>query len=669
MLAAVHLALAGWGMCRLAQRLGLSPLAQVVSGLAYGLSGYLVARAHFLSINAAVAWIPWLLLAVYDLVRSPRPAARNRAGRLALVLAMLLFSGHAQTAWYALMMTGAWLIFWLFQKNGVAHSHDPAEADAGAEGWGSRTTVIGWLAAGALTGLLIAAIQLSPTAELLMESQRAGGADETFVMTYSFWPWRFMGFLVPGFFGSPVAGDYWGYANFWEDAVYIGLLPFLLALRAVFRSEGMGFRPLTRFLAALVVFSFLLALGSNTPVFPFLYRHVPTFDLFQAPSRISILAILSLALLAGIGAQSWAAALSSFSRKQARRLTAVSLAVALAGLSALLWMPFLPPSFGRAVFTAGLVALGAAALGLAKKRDARWRLLAVSLIAADLLAAGWGLNPGVDATFFSESAPNAAVLADEIGAGRLYLFAEDAYEMTFEAFFRFDTFETDEFALRSSMLPNLTALEGLRSANQFDPLVPLRYQRWIDTLEAAPLELQSWMLSQSGVTMLERYRAGEVNPIRFEPRSARPRVEWFPCAIPAESAEQALAVLMKLAEAREKGLVVEGRSGGQCDSALTGEAEITSETANRIVIRVNSPVEGWLLLRDSYYPGWKAAIGDVELDILPGNALFRAVSVPPGENEVRMVYSPASFRLGALLSLAGLFALAGLLVRKREAVA
>ena len=122
-------------------------------------------------------------------------------------------------------------------------------------------------------------------------------------------------------FGNPVKGDYWGYANYWEDAVYFGLLPFVLALIAIVngvrgnvsdtwkqwkqvnvKSDFNINRPkLIRFLFGIIILSFLLALGKNTPLFPWLYRYVPTFDMFNAPTRFSLWAIFFLAVLAGIG--------------------------------------------------------------------------------------------------------------------------------------------------------------------------------------------------------------------------------------------------------------------------------------------------------------------------------------------------------------------------------
>jgi hypothetical protein len=160
-----------------------------------------------------------------------------------------------------------------------------------------------------MVGAALAAVQLLPTAEYLMQSQRAQAVDYEFAMTYSFWPWRFLTLLAPGLFGTPVIGDYWGYANYWEDAVYVGLLPFVMAVTAVLRrGKGSGVQGggrLIVFLTCVVLISFLFALGKNIPIFPFLYRHIPTFDMFQAPTRWTLWAVFALSLLAAIGIEAW----------------------------------------------------------------------------------------------------------------------------------------------------------------------------------------------------------------------------------------------------------------------------------------------------------------------------------------------------------------------------
>jgi len=64
----LHLSWASFGMALLIRQLRLGILAQVIGGMAFGMSGYLVSRAGFLSINAAVAWLPWIILGVTRLI-------------------------------------------------------------------------------------------------------------------------------------------------------------------------------------------------------------------------------------------------------------------------------------------------------------------------------------------------------------------------------------------------------------------------------------------------------------------------------------------------------------------------------------------------------------------------------------------------------------------------
>ena len=89
----------------------------------------------------------------------------------------------------------------------------------------------------------------------------------TWVTTYSYWPWRFLSIALPNFFGNPGDGNYWGYASFWEDSLYFGIIPLLLTLGTIFKKNTVS--SLVRFLWIWIIVGFLLALGKNSPVFPF----------------------------------------------------------------------------------------------------------------------------------------------------------------------------------------------------------------------------------------------------------------------------------------------------------------------------------------------------------------------------------------------------------------
>jgi hypothetical protein len=85
-------------------------------------------------------------------------------------------------------------------------------------------------------------------------------------------------------------------------------------------------------------------------------------------------------------------------------------------------------------------------------------------------------------------------------------------------------------------------------------------------------------------------------------------------------------------------------------------ARVVSREPDRIVIA--PPAAGTLVLADLAYPGWK-----VKIDGAPARSLkegdLRAVVVPAGARLVTWQFTPPGVRLGWLLSLAAVFALAG----------
>jgi Bacterial membrane protein YfhO len=710
---ALHLGWAGIGMARLTRRLGLSRSAQTVSGLAFGLSTYLVARAAFLSVMSAVAWLPWILLYSREIAR---PGLERKAG-LALVIcaAFQLLAGHAQTAWYTVLLAGIWAAVWgwLFAGQtlaGGARATRRRRAAGSLMGLAKLGAFLFWAAA-------LSAVQLLPTAEYLLQSQRAAAVAYQAVMTYSTWPWRLLGLIAPGLFGSPAQGDFWGYASFWEDAVYIGLLPLLLAFGAVLaaiihrheshRADSFWLRPISLTLILVILTSILLALGQNTPVFPWLYYNVPTFSLFQAPARFLIWSVFGLALLAGLGAQRWR-------RPTGRGLywtrlgTAGAVAVALG--SALAWalLQSVKLTFLRATALAGFWGVLAGVLSLTapvesgragERTGVAWSWGVSLVIGADLIVAGWGLNPGVSLEFYSQMSPSVAKVRQMAQGGRLYLPDGDEYVLKFNRFFDLSTYYAvqDWSELRAAMLPDVFLLDGVDSANNFDPLVPARYANWMQALSNLPPVEQlkdtsrdglpgesslvdippgvssavfERMLNLMGVRVVERVDHRSPDNVRFEvvPRSPGAgaqstqgiQLNWASCVLPAQDASQALS-LVTAADTNLNGQVIlEGvvpPANGRCQTHSSATFDFVGVTPNRVEISVQADGDGWLVLSDVWYPGWQASVDGVAAPVERADYLFQAISVPAGEHLVRFVYRPASFYLGAIISLMAGFGL------------
>jgi len=663
LLVLLHLVLAAAGMALLARQLGLGSLAQSVSGLAYALSGYLVTRAGFLSINAASAWLPWIVLAGERMVAAAsaadggpgRPAGRaselasgkhpsphgrpsqlRSAGLLAGALAMQWLAGHAQMAWYSLVLLVAWVAY----------------RSLLAGGWAVARKVAGWLALAGGVAFLVAAAQLLPTLEYLSVSDRSAAVDKQLAMTYSFWPWRLAGLVAPDLYGNPRDGNYWGYGNYWEDAIYIGVLPAVLACAAVVRKHG---RPARWFLMAAAGVALLLALGQNTPVFPFLFEHVPSFSLFQAPTRWNLLLVFALALLAGIGAEAWGVA-EGRALYWLRLGTAGSGAMLVTGLLARSALGEIQPTFAPALALTGVLLLASGALALTRnpQPSARWKGLAVGLVLVDLVFAGRGANPTLP---LQASNP---MPAGELAPprGRLYMPTAVEDQLKYQQTFRFDSFQPDLdwTFVRQVALPNTGLLDGISSANNFDPILPARYAAWMSALQSLPASRQDEFLRHMDVTGVSD-AAGQYRPLGGASRA------WLvPVARWTDGPERALAAVLSGALAIEQEVILEGSPAAN-NVGGAGLVAVDDRGPNRVQIQVQAADGGWLVLADTWYPGWNAYLDGGPADSYPADSVFRAVWVPAGSHEVVFRYQPRVLELGVALTGLRLVALALLLRR------
>ena len=685
---ALHLVLAGAFAWLWARRLGLGPLGRVVTALAYAGSGFVVGHAVFPSMVEVASWLPLLFLL------TDRLAARRRPGdalALGAALGVQFLAGHAQLWYYGLWAVGAYGLFAGWRV-----------ARAAGRPVGRET-----LRVGLLLGLAVsvaagaAAVQMLPTAELAVQSQRADGADWEFAMTYSCWPWRFITLLAPDFFGHPADGNYWGYGHYFEDNGYVGVLPLMLAGLAVLgwvwrwvsrrvgrgqaqdlsgEGEGQGRVP---FMLGMAVVALVLALGKNTPIYTLVFGYVPGFGAFQAPARFLYLYTFGVATLAGIGADRFR--LSYRAQYVSRLLLAGG--VALAALAAVLcWQqPALQPTFTRSTaLFGGLLALSAGAL-LLRGRDAGadprvarsplprqwWVVLVVGLIAGDLLFSGRRLNPAADPALYRLATDSGEYLRAQAGAQdpfRIFSFEGDVYDTMFGRYTRSEDFGPATLAhlrgFRETLAPNLAALEGLESANNYEPLLVGTYADLLEAVEGASLPEALRLLGMMNVRYVVSSRAlpgmtpvysdGEVliyaNPYAL----ARARVVYHARALP--NPDRLLEELTSAAfDPKTEVLLPAGDPPALAGSqSASGDPPSTVRllryNSNRVTIDAVLPQPGYLVLAQTLYPGWLARVDGQPARVLRANYALCAIQLPEGAHRVELAYRSLSFYLGLAAS-------------------
>ena len=78
---------------------------------------------------------------------------------------------------------------------------------------------------------------------------------------------------------------------------------------------------------------------------------------------------------------------------------------------------------------------------------------------------------------------------------------------------------------------------------------------------------------------------------------------------------------------------------------------MVERSTNRTVYEGNAGQGGWLVLAESWYPGWRAVIDETQIPVQIANQTFRAVVVPAGQHVVVLTYAPLSFTAGGVISL------------------
>ncbi|MBI5879679.1 MAG: YfhO family protein [Chloroflexi bacterium] len=243
---------------------------------------------------------------------------------------------------------------------------------------------------------------------------------------------------------------------------------------------------------------------------------------------------------------------------------------------------------------------------------------------------------------------------------------------------RFDT--SDEQGRRGRMLYEADIDFGqmvTASAIQFQATVPGIRWHIFRVSVGDQVRLQRWDLAR-----FETLRR-DADTWLIRNRRAPPRARLVPGAIVETDAGRALARLNDSDVDPSRVIVIEDATNAfeqpdrvAWESACTGEADRCDRVRwerdddMQISLSMRAPASGWLLLADTWYPGWRATLDGAETPIVRANYAQRAVRLPEGTHTVEFFYDPPIVRFGIVVSAlsmtAALAALAALSVGARS---
>ncbi len=631
----LKLCLAGWFTILFVRSLGVSDGGSFLAGLAFSLSGFMIVWLGHPLVSSAM-WLPLLLYLVEKTFRLG-PAAATGAVALRIwavfgvAYAFMILGGHPPTATHVTIVVAIYFLFRLMQNP-----------------WDQSIQRTGLFIGAIVIGVLLAAPQILPFLEYYRQSSSPSASVSldrwASHLTFS----ELIHCLTPNLMGNPAIGFEdlpkllgWNDPDdFNERTGYVGIIPIFLAAVAI---------ALRR--CKYTVFFCSVAIGSLWVI----------CGIFPAPQIIRVLPILndinntrlllvlgfSLAVLAGFG---W----DELKHLKYRRPALITAALFLALVSsAFLWFWIVTQSQFHKLDALHqsflvrqwlMVAVGAIiSIALAWRPTQPIKTVALAWTVIDLLSYSIGYNPAISRDQYFPNNPAITWLQNDHSKFRI--FGGDI------------------------LMPNSAEAYGLEDARGSDFMTVRRYEELVTGgagdffFYQLPKTIPKiFPLLNVKYVLLDRPAALNPNLFNLVYTNGLFIYQYKNCADRAlivynyKFEQDRSAILAQVSSSGfdpRKLLVLEGRSNRNVEPAketnIVQSIHITAYEPDSVKIAATLRRPGFLLLLDTYFPGWTATVNGKTVPILRADYNFRAVPLAAGDSLVSFVYRPPSLRAGECL--------------------
>jgi ADP-ribose pyrophosphatase YjhB (NUDIX family) len=592
-----------------------------------------------------------------------RPSAGARWLRPALLgaaaLGMCVLSGYPPLLYFA----GLWLLaLWLFTV--ITFDSDHSLRAAGRALLPLLVIAIG--------GAVLGAVLLLPVEQFSLVSTRAQSPSLAFSGSYPLTGSQVLTLLVPNLFGQPrLPGDaYWGVPFYEELTAYVGVLP-LLALFLARR------RPAAVLMLVFAAFGLIVSLGIDGGLFTFLYRLLPGYSLFRAPSRALYFVVVgaagSVALLitdlqaASVDERARMLRIAVYRVLPLLALLALLAALALGAYFTLYSTDPAPP--WKIYYAASMLGNSAVMLG-----------------AAWLVLRAWLARPAASHTRW--------LVALTIGVLLIDLWRLSAQHVNVSAFDVPELWQAMDRAAPASPEFRVMTVPGDRvvwqagaaythhlNAGGYDPLISDAYQRLLEAsrynpaspvarllgvryaIGDAPFE-QSHLPGADRLTLLKSDGTWRIYTL------SDPLPRAFVAPVVVTEPDDAAVRRQIAASEVDPGRTVFVPQPVACAAPSaattpTGSAHIVRYEPNAVEVAAESVQGGVLVLSDAYDPNWDVRVDGAPANLLRVDTALRGVCVSAGAHRVTFDYTPRLFFAGLIISVLAWLGLLTILLKFR----
>ncbi len=609
-----------------ARVLNLNITSSLLAAFAFSFSGFFVMQIrHINMINTAI-WIPLLFLLIELYFKGKNIVYIVFAG---IVFGIQVLAGHFQIAYYSVVGTSLYFLFKLCQdyfqesrlKRKTLFSLDMLKP-LPMRIW---ILILIFVMGGGLS-----ALQILPTYEFTQQGTRAQGMNFEEAVGWPYPPAHLITFIFPYFYGDYADATYHAEGTLaWENCGYVGIITLILAMVSLILFKSNGY---VRFYSLFCILSLCLAMGKYTPVFKLFWTYVPGADYFRFPNRFLLFAALSLCILAGFGMNYL---LNKIKGKKLRaKLAVFFLTITILDLFA----------FGRwqnpTVSPKDWFAKPETAKFLAQDKD-------------NFRMCSFGTNESWRMVYSKSSGWKGKDLA-------LYLKHREVLEENFNMLYHLPSFfgyPPKSFGLqRFSDIYYYLLYQTLKLYGRPNEPLPFTnpdpaFSKILGIMNVKYI-LSFWEINDPNLEVVMKTDfKGEIPDVKvYKNKQFLPRVYVVPKVKQINEGE----IIRELSK--------EGFNPYECllleEDAPQGSGMIEGSTSKileysplKVVIQADLTSDGFLILGDTYYPGWKVFIDGKEGKIYRANYLQRAVFLEKGKHKIRFVYDPLSFKLGVLISL------------------
>jgi hypothetical protein len=650
-----------------ARRLGIGLLPSWLTALVY-VYGWFPPRTCVEWAIIGGTWLPAALWCAEGFLSS-------RLWRYAIglggILAMQLLAGHFQIAWFTLLLLAAYVparVFWFgdrgHQPSAIGHQPDTTDQKPVIHPW--RVTIVAYVAI--TCGLSLAAVQLLPTYELKVRSQRATVGRDHELDFGAIPPWYWTQVFRPSHWYSPLTDRETAFrespplgrsrTNSAEAHLYFGAVPLLLALIGIAGSTRR--ECVTQFWIVLAALSWLYTSGWLLPI----TRHLPGFNYFQGAGRYGVLTTFAVAMLAGL-------ALDRFLREPvaSRKSTVVLLIGAV--WSASVWF-FLGDDVAAVV--SQLQISNPLVVSSSKAAATNGPLLELvrvgvllTLVIAPLVALWWCSEraSGADARFVLLgwlllttavefwTISRLVTFAPIIESPPLKLLAESPVRRTL-----LEAAKTRPTLRLFAPGANLPSTLGVPSAPVYLTFGPAEY---VDESLQLPVVEGTTVVPGTQQQLDWLRRVGVTHVLCFEPpaMASAMKLVWKGDDPFLNRAWGRAGQPLFLYEIEHSlGRLQLQSANGERREPNSWQMTAFESRADAVECAVEIHEAGVLLLADLDYPGWSVTVDGRPAESLRVDGQFRGVRLDPGSHRVIWSYRPRSVRWGTAISLSTLLFLA-----------